>query len=402
MKSKQKIIPYGRHKIFKEDINSIIKVLKSSFLTTGPTVEVFEKKISKYVGSKFSVALNSATSALHVACKALELDKGDYLWTSPNSFVASANCALYCGAKVDFVDIELKNYNIDLKKLKEKLIYAKKINKLPKIIVPISYSGHSVEMKKLKALSNIYKFKIIEDASHSLGATYLGKKVGGCQYSDITVFSFHPVKMITTGEGGVATTNNQTLSKKMKLFRSHGIIREKRLFKNKNKNITHYEQHELGFNYRLNDIQASLGISQLKKINFFLTERKKIKKYYEKNLKNNPLILPCEAKYAKSSWHLYPVLIDKKKTNKTKVQFLNFLRKNNIFVNTHYIPIHCHPYYAKMGFKKNNFENSVFFYENAISLPIYVGLNSKNLTYIISKIYEFFKKEINLNKKTYS
>jgi|TARA_B110000444_G_scaffold256542_1_gene293086 UDP-4-amino-4,6-dideoxy-N-acetyl-beta-L-altrosamine transaminase len=392
MKSKQKIIQYGGHKIFKEDIDSVIKVLKSSFLTTGPKVDTFEKKISNYVGSKFSVAVNSATSALHVACKALELDKGDYLWTSPNSFVASANCALYCGAGVDFVDIELKNYNIDLKKLKEKLIYAKKINKLPKIIVPVSYSGHSIEMKKLKALSNIYKFKIIEDASHSLGATYLGKKVGGCQYSDITVFSFHPVKMITTGEGGIATTNNKSLSEKMKVFRSHGIIREKKLFKNKNKNITHYEQQELGFNYRLNDIQASLGISQLKKINLFLRERRKIKKYYDKYLKLYPLILPYENKYAKSSWHLYPVLIDNKKSNKNKNEFLEYLRKHNILLNTHYIPIHTHPYYEKIGFKKTDFKNSVFFYNNAISLPIYVGLNIKDLKYIISIIFKFFKK----------
>ena len=392
MKSKQKIIQYGGHKIFKEDIDSVIKVLKSSFLTTGPKVDDFEKRISNYVGSKFSVAVNSATSALHVACKALDLDKGDYLWTSPNSFVASANCALYCGAKVDFVDIELKNYNIDLKKLKEKLIYAKKINKLPKIIVPVSYSGHSIEMKKLKTLSNIYKFKIIEDASHSLGATYLGKKVGGCQYSDITVFSFHPVKMITTGEGGIATTNNKSLSEKMKVFRSHGIIREKKFFKNKNNNITHYEQHELGFNYRLNDIQASLGISQLKKINLFLRERRKIKKYYDKYLKLHPLILPCEKKYAKSSWHLYPVLIDNKKSNKNKNEFLEYLRKHNIFLNTHYIPIHTHPYYEKIGFKKTDFKNSVFFYNNAISLPIYVGLNIKDLKYIISIIFKFFKK----------
>ena len=392
MKNKQKIIQYGGHKIFKEDIDSVIKVLKSSFLTTGPKVDSFEKKISNYVGSKFSVAVNSATSALHVACKALDLDKGDYLWTSPNSFVASANCALYCGAKVDFVDIELKNYNIDLKKLKEKLIYAKKINKLPKIIVPVSYSGHSIEMKKLKTLSNIYKFKIIEDASHSLGATYLGKKVGGCQYSDITVFSFHPVKMITTGEGGIATTNNKSLSEKMKVFRSHGIIREKKFFKNKNNNITHYEQHELGFNYRLNDIQASLGISQLKKINLFLRERRKIKKYYDKYLKLYPLILPYENKYAKSSWHLYPVLIDNKKSKKNKNEFLKYLRKYNIFLNTHYIPIHTHPYYEKIGFNKTDFKNSVFFYNNAISLPIYVGLNIKDLKYIISIIFKFFKK----------
>ena len=247
-------------------------------------------------------------------------------------------------------------------------------------------------MKQLKTLSNIYKFKILEDASHSLGGTYLGKRIGGCQYSDITVFSFHPVKMITTGEGGIATSNNKSLSDKMKIFRSHGIIRDKKLFKSKNNNPTHYEQHELGFNYRLTDIQASLGISQLKRINLFLRERRKIKKYYDKYLKSYPLILPCENNYAKSSWHLYPVLIDNKKTIKNKNEFLEYLRKHNIILNTHYIPIHTHPYYAKMGFKKTDFKNSVFFYDNAISLPIYVGLNIKDLKYIISIIFEFFKK----------
>ena len=392
MKINKNIIAYGKHKIFKEDIESVIKILNSSFLTTGPTVEIFEKKISKFVNSKFAVAVNSATSALHIACKALQLSKGDYLWTSPNSFVASANCGLYCEAKIDFIDIELQNYNMDLNKLEEKLIKAKKIKKLPKIIVPVSYSGHSIDMKKLKSLSNIYKFKILEDASHSLGGAYLGKRIGGCKYSDITVFSFHPVKMITTGEGGIATSNNKSLSDKMKIFRSHGIIRDKKFFKSKNNNPTHYEQHELGFNYRLTDIQASLGISQLKRINLFLRERRKIKKYYDKNLKSYPLILPCENKYAKSSWHLYTVLIDNKKTIKNKNQFLEYLRKHNIFLNTHYIPIHTHPYYANMGFKKTDFKNSVFFYNNAISLPIYVGLSIKDLKYIISIIFEFFKK----------
>ena len=392
MKKKKIIIPYSRQKIFDDDIKSVVKTLKSSFLTTGPTVKIFENKINKYVGSKFSIAVNSATSALHIACKALELKKGDYLWTSPNSFVASSNCALYCGAKVDFVDIELKNYNIDLIKLENNLIKAKKLRKLPKIIIPISYSGHSIDMKKLKELSTLYKFKILEDASHSLGAEYLGKKIGGCQYSDITVFSFHPVKMITTGEGGIATTNSKKLFDKMKIFRSHGIVTEKKFFKNKNNNITHYEQQELGFNYRLSDIQASLGISQLKKINLFLRERRKIKKYYDKYLKLYPLILPYENKYAKSSWHLYPVLIDNKKSKKNKNEFLKYLRKYNIFLNTHYIPIHTHPYYEKIGFKKTDFKNSVFFYNNAISLPIYVGLTIKDLKYIISIIFKFFNK----------
>ena len=386
-----KLIPYSRQKIYLDEIKYVNKILKSNFLTTGPMGEHFEKKFSNSVNSKFAISVNSATSALHIACKALGLGVGDYLWTSPNSFVASSNCALYCGSKVDFIDIELNNYNIDIAILEKKLKIAKKNKKLPKIIVPVLFSGHPHDMSKLKKLSKEYNFRILEDASHALGAKYFGNKVGSCKYSDITVFSTHPVKMITTGEGGVATTNNQKYYKIMKMLRSHGITREKKDFVNKKYSSTHYEQHMLGFNYRLSDIQAALGVTQLKKINYFLKQRRIIKDFYDEKLKKFPFILPSEKKYITSSWHLYPVLLDTKYTTKTNDDLIKYLRKNNIFVNTHYIPIPCHPYYKKLGFREKNFQNSVFFYKHEISLPIYVGLSKTDLKYIISKLANFFK-----------
>tara|TARA_Y100001970_G_scaffold293225_1_gene438621 strand:- start:782 stop:1954 length:1173 start_codon:yes stop_codon:yes gene_type:complete len=388
---KSKIIPYSRQKIFHDDIREVNKVLRSNFLTTGPTCIKFEKKFSKFVNSKFSVAVNSATSALHIACKALGLGKGDYLWTSSNSFVASSNCALYCGSRVDFVDIELDHYNIDLDLLEKKLIKAKKNNRLPKIIVPVLFSGHPYDMFRLKSLSKKYKFKILEDASHAIGAKYFNNKVGSCKYSDITVFSMHPVKIITTGEGGIATTNNKKYSDKMKLLRSHGITRDIKSFKKTKFNVTHYEQHILGYNYRLSDIQASLGISQLKKINLFLKERRKIKNFYDKKLKQFPFILPKENKNMKSSWHIYPVLIDKNKTKKKKDDLLKYLRKKKIYVNTHYIPIPSQPFYKNLGFKEKNFKNSLDFYDREISLPIYVGLSINELKSILLNLKIFFK-----------
>tara|TARA_Y100001970_G_scaffold147495_1_gene181098 strand:+ start:338 stop:1519 length:1182 start_codon:yes stop_codon:yes gene_type:complete len=392
----KKIIPYSRQNITKEDINNVIKVLKSDYLTTGPLVKKFEQNICKFVNSNYSVSVNSATSALHIACKAIGLKPGDYLWTSSNSFVASSNCALYCGAKVDFVDIELSNYNIDIKLLEKKLILAKKNKKLPKIIVPVIFGGHPHDLKKLYELSRKYKFKIVEDASHALGAEYFGKKIGNCKYSHITVFSLHPVKMITTGEGGIATTNNRNYYDRMNLFKSHGITRDKKNFSFYNKESTYYEQHELGFNYRLTDIQCALGISQLKKISKFINSRIKIKNFYDKKLKKFPLILPKQKKNIKSSWHLYPVLINNNYTKKKKFQLLNYMRKNKIFVNTHYIPIHTQPYYKNLGFKKKDFKNSVYFYENELSLPIYPGLKKSDLKYIVKVIDNFFK---NKNKR---
>ena len=267
------MIPYGKQNINQADIDSVVDVLKSDFLTQGPQVPLFEDKVAKYCGAKHGVAVNSATSALHIACLALDLGRGDYLWTSPNSFVASANCGLYCGAEVDFVDIDPKTYNLSTKELEKKLIQSKKDNKLPKIVIPVHFAGQSCDMKTIHSLGKEYGFKIIEDASHAIGGRYLDQPIGGCQYSDITVFSFHPVKIITTAEGGVATTNDEKLSERMQLFRSHGVTRNSKLMSELSEGGWHYQQVDLGFNYRMTELQAALGVSQMQRLDEFITQR---------------------------------------------------------------------------------------------------------------------------------
>ena len=382
------MIRYSEQHIDHKDISSVIKTLKSNFITTGPQIQKFEEKLSKKVNSKYSVVFNSATSALHSACIALGLKKNDWLWTSANSFVASANCGLYCGAKIDFLDIELETFNIDLKKLEIKLHKAKKKKLLPKIIVPVVFAGQSYDRDRLIILSKRYKFKILEDASHALGAKYKNKSVGSCR-DIITVFSFHPVKMITTGEGGSAHTSNKRYYNIMKSVSSHGIIRKK---KKLNYGINHllYEQKYLGFNYRLTDIQASLGLSQLKKLNLFVKKRRNIASIYNQHLDNNNLILPIEKRYAKSSFHLYVVLVNNTK-KKVRNDLIIFLKKNKIFTNIHYKPIHLQPYFQKFGFKKGDFKNAEKYYEKAISLPIHPNLKKKEVMTIIKKINNFFR-----------
>ena len=381
------MIRYSEQHIDHKDISSVIKTLKSNFITTGPQIQKFEEKLSKKVNSKYSVVFNSATSALHSACIALGLKKNDWLWTSANSFVASANCGLYCGAKIDFLDIELETFNIDLKKLEIKLQKAKK-KLLPKIIVPVVFAGQSYDKDHLIILSKKYKFKILEDASHALGAKYKNRSVGSCR-DIITVFSFHPVKMITTGEGGSAHTSNKRYYNIMKSVSSHGIIRKK---KKLNYGINHllYEQKYLGFNYRLTDIQASLGLSQLKKLNLFVKKRRNIASIYNQHLDNNNLILPIEKRYAKSSFHLYVVLVNNTK-KKVRNNLIIFLKKNKIFTNIHYKPIHLQPYFQKFGFKKGDFKNAEKYYEKAISLPIHPNLKKKEVMTIIKKINNFFR-----------
>mgnify|MGYP001193707432 CR=1 FL=1 len=383
------MIRYSEQSIDHEDISNVIKTLKSDLITTGPKILKFEKNLSKKVNSKYCVVFNSATSALHSACLALGLGKNDWLWTSANSFVASANCGLYCGAKVDFIDIELETFNIDLKKLEIKLQQAKKKGLLPKIVVPIVFAGQSYDRDSLIILSKKYKFKILEDASHGLGSKYKNKNVGSNK-DIISVFSFHPVKMITTGEGGSAHTSSKKYFNIMKSISSHGIIRKKN---NLNTGINHllYEQRYLGFNYRLTDIQAALGISQLQKLNLFLKKRRSIANIYNQNLDNKNLILPIEKKYAKSSFHLYVVLLkDKKK--KVRNDLIYFLKKNKIYTNIHYKPIHLQPYFKKFGFKKGDFKNAEKYYERAISLPIHPNLQKKEVMMVIKKINNFFKK----------
>ncbi len=385
------MIPYGKQEINNEDIESIIKVLKSDYLTQGPIVPKFEESISQYCGSKYSVAVTSATAALHLSCIALDLKKGDYLWTSPISFVASANCARYCGANVDFVDIDPLTYNLDPKLLKEKLIKAEKNNVLPKIVVPVHLCGQSAEMEEIYDLSKRFKFKIIEDASHAIGGKYKGIFVGSCKYSDITIFSFHPVKIITTGEGGMATTNNIDLARKIKRLRSHGITRNKNEMIHDSHGEWYYEQQDLGYNYRMTDIQASLGISQLKRISTFVNKREKIAQKYNIEFADLPIKTPKQSINVSSSRHLYVIRVDNKNSKSNHSELFYQLRKKQILVNLHYIPIHLQPYYKKFGFNYGDFPNSEEYYKEAISLPIYSTLSDEQQNYIIENIKKLTK-----------
>lgn len=377
------MIPYGRQSIDEDDIRYVEQILRSEFLTQGPTTASFEQKVAYYVGAKHAVAVNSATSALHIACLALGLGNGDMLWTSAISFVASANCARYCSATVDFVEIDPDTFNICTIALEDKLRIAAQSGKLPKIIVAVHMCGQSPNMARISELAKIYGFSIIEDASHAIGAHYGGYPVGSCQFSDITVFSFHPVKIITTAEGGMALTNNFAHYKRMTALRSHGITRELELMHHRDVGPWHYEQLELGWNYRMNDIQAALGISQLKKIETFLNRRKKIADNYNVAFKNLPLKLPQREPLAISSWHLYVIQINDKMQRKDIFQHL---RNNGIGVNVHYMPIYLHPYYKTLGYKPGYLPISEDYYSKAISIPIHAGLSETEQEVVVTEI----------------
>tara|TARA_Y100000589_G_C27158541_1_gene631831 strand:+ start:671 stop:1849 length:1179 start_codon:yes stop_codon:yes gene_type:complete len=387
---KSKFLPYGKQKITRADIRKVVSTLKSDFLTQGPIVPEFESNLSSIVDVNYSVAVNSATSALHLACLALDLKSGDYLWTSPISFVASANCALYCGAKVDFVDINPDNGLIDENLLEIKLEKALIQKKLPKILVPVHLAGTSCNMERIFELSKKYNFRIIEDASHALGGRYKDKPIGNCKYSDITVFSFHPVKIITTGEGGMATTNSKLLAKKMEKLRSHGINKNQSEFCSKDEGLWHYEQTNLGFNYRLSDIHAALGISQLKRLSKIIDERNRILNIYKsmaKSLKISFLDIP---KDCLSAVHLGIIKLNTDDPEEHKNIFKK-MRMNNIGVQLHYIPIHTHPFYQKLGFKFGDFPHSENYAKKAMSLPLFIGLNRKKQRKIISILTELIK-----------
>jgi len=365
------MIPYGKQDINQADIDSVVDVLQSDFLTQGSQVPLFEKTVSNYCGAAFGIAVNSATSALHIACLALGLGKGNWLWTSPNSFVASANCGLYCGAKVDFVDIDPLTYNLSTEELEKKLIQAKQDNKLPKIVIPVHFAGQSCDMQKIHSLSKEYGFKIIEDASHAIGGKYLDQPIGGCQYSDITVFSFHPVKIITTAEGGLATTNDEELSERMQLFRSHGVTRNPKLMSKLSEGGWYYQQVDLGFNYRMTELQAALGVSQMQRLDEFVTQRHTLQERYDSLLSGLPIIKPHQSQDSYSALHLYPIQIDVDSVDKGREKIFDELRQNGIGVNVHYIPIHTQPYYSQLGFRIGDFPNSESYYNRAISIPLF-------------------------------
>ncbi len=368
------MIPYGKQDINESDIDAIVNVLKSDYLTQGPKVPLFENTVAKYCSSKYAVSANSATSALHLACLSLGLGKDDWLWTSPNSFVASANCGLYCGAKIDFVDIDKKTYNLSVEGLERKLIDAKEKNKLPKIVIPVHFAGQSCDMKRIHSLSQEYGFKIIEDASHAIGGKYFDHPIGSCKYSDVTVFSFHPVKIITTAEGGIATTNDENIAERLRLFCNHGVTRDLNLLNKMSKGEWYYQQIDLGFNYRLTDIQAALGVSQMERIDEFIRKRHILQERYDLLLKDIPVIRPFQNIDSYSALHLYPIQIDTSKVSKNRKQIFDDLRKKGIGVNVHYIPIHTQPYYQKFGFRVGDFPNSESYYSAAISLPIYSSM----------------------------
>jgi len=387
------MIRYSRHLISKADIKAVNSVLKSDFLTQGPKSILFESLLSKKFKSKHTTSCNSATSALHIACLALGVKKNDIVWTSTNTFVASASCALHCGAKIDLIDINEDDQNIDVGLLENKLKIAKKRNKLPKVIIPVHFSGLPCDMKEIKKLSNKYKFKIIEDASHAVGAKYLNSSIGDCKYSDITVFSFHPVKILTTAEGGAALTNSNYLDSRLKLFRSHGIVKNNINFLNKKikKESWYYECQNLGLNYRLNEIQSALGISQLKNVKNWVQYRNKLAANYCKKLKDLPIKLPFVKKGCVSSYHLFVIKVLDNKKKITRDKLFRYLAKKKIQTNVHYIPIYTHPYYKKMGFKKNEFPNSEKYIFNCLSLPMHAALKISEQNTIIKFIRKIFK-----------
>lgn len=382
------MIPYGRQDISQADIDAVVEVLRSDFLTQGPFVPAFETEVAGYCGAQHAVAVNSATSALHIACLALGVGIGDVVWTTPITFVASANCALYCGAQVDFVDIDSRTYNMSVERLAEKLAYAEKIGQLPKVVIPVHLCGQPCEMAVIHALSRQYGFKIIEDASHAIGGRYQNEPVGNCRYSDITVFSFHPVKIITTGEGGMAVTNDAQLAKRMQLLRSHGITRDAADMTHVPDGPWYYQQVDLGFNYRMTDIQAALGLSQMQRLDEFVSKRNAVARRYDQMFSGLSVITPRQHPDSYSGWHLYVIRLQLEKIQKTHLQVFESLREQNIGVNLHYIPVHTQPYYQHMGFRPENFPEANHYYTEAISLPMYPGLTDAQQDKVVEAVRE--------------
>jgi len=393
------MIPYAKQSISEQDIKAVNRVLRSDFITQGAVVSQFEEAVASYCGAEYAVAVSHGTAALHLACIALDVGAGDLVWTSPNSFVASANCALYCGAKIDFVDIDPASYNISIDALKQKLLQAKQDNRLPKVLIPVHFSGQPCEMKEIKKLSEQFGFAIIEDAAHALGAEYLGEQVGSCTYSDLTIFSFHPAKMITCGEGGMILTNNSELAVKIEQLRTHGITRKAELMTEETHGSWYYQQTMLGFNYRITDIQAALGLSQLQRLDEFVNKRQKLAERYNQQLQSlsSTMLLstPWQSPDTQSSWHLYVIRLNLKQLNIDRKAIFDQLRRADIGVHVHYIPIHTQPFYQELGFKQGDFPESESYYNEAITLPLYVDLDEQQIEYICQTLNHILINNLN-------
>lgn len=376
-------IPYGRQSIDKSDIDAVVEVLESDFLTQGPAVPEFEKALSGYCEAPYAIAVNSATSALHLACLALDVGAGDIVWTSPISFVASANCALYCGAKVDFVDIDPRIYNLSTERLAAKLEKAEKHGTLPKVLIVVHLCGQPCDMELVRALSSRFGFKVIEDASHAVGATYKGRRVGSCEYSDITVFSFHPVKIITTGEGGALLTRSPQLAKRMQSLRSHGITRDPSDMDREPDGPWYYQQIELGFNYRMTDIQAALGCSQFRRLDDFVAIRDRLAKRYDRLLAGLPVVTPWQHPDGRSAWHLYVIRVQQNAAKSRNEVFAD-MRAAGIGVNLHYIPIYSQPFYQRLGYEFAQCPEAENYYSSAITLPLYPALSEEQQDRVVA------------------
>ena len=380
------MIPYGRQEITQDDIDAVVEVLKSDFLTQGPRVPEFENTVATHVGAKFGVAVNSATSALHIACAALGLGDGDWLWTSPVTFVASANCGLYCGAKVDFVDIDPRTYNLCPDALERKLEHAREQDRLPKVVVPVHLCGQPCDMKRIKSLSERYGFRIVEDASHAIGGKYQGEFIGCGRYSDITVFSFHPVKIVTTAEGGMAVTNDPELAQRMELLRSHGITRDPARMTHEPDGPWYYQQVDLGFNYRMTELQAALGVSQMARLEDFVQRRHELARRYDELLADLPVVTPWQHPDSYSGLHLYVIRLRLAEIRASHREVFELLRERGIGVNLHYIPIHTQPFYEAMGFGPDDFPESMRYYNEAISIPMYHGLTFEQQDAVVTAL----------------
>lgn len=382
------MIPYGRQDVTDADIAAVVRVLRSDFLTQGPVVPEFEKAVAGYCGARRGVAVNSATSALHVACMALGVGPGDWLWTSPITFVASANCGLYCGANVDFVDIDPRTYTLCPKALESKLVEADRLNRLPKVVVPVHLCGQPCDMRAIHALAQKYGFSIVEDASHAIGGKYIGEPIGSGRFSDITVFSFHPVKIITSAEGGMAMTNSDELARRMELFRSHGITRDPAFMTHAPDGDWYYQQVALGYNYRMTELQAALGLSQADRIDEYVARRHELAARYDRLFSPLPVATPWQHPDGYSGLHLYVIRIVPDKIQLSHREVFDGLRARDIGVNLHYIPVHTQPYYQHLGFRQGDFPESERYYSEAISLPMYPTMTERQQDEVVAAIAE--------------